>query len=536
LAPESTSSSRLAKSAFSAGAATITSRILGVVREQVIAALFGAGAATDAYNVAFRIPNLLRDLFAEGAMSAAFVPTFTRHLTLSGKDSAWRLGNHVINALIVVTGVFVVLGIVFAEPLIVAFAADKYTASPTQLALTVQLARIMLPTLTLIALAAVCMGMLNSLHHYFVPALSPAMFNVMTIVCAYTVVRVMPAFGLHPIAGIAIGTLLGGVAQLALQWPTLRKEGFAYRAELDWRDESLRRMLTLMGPGAIGMAATQVNVFVNTVLATGTVEGAVSWLNYAFRLMYLPIGLFGVSIATATLPTVSRQSTEKDPAAVRETVTNGLSLMLMLNIPSMVGLIVLAQPIVRLIFERGRFTPADTLATAAALQFYAIGLVGYSIVRILSPVFYALGRNRTPVIVSVIAVLVNASLNYALVRVFGYSYRGLALGTSIAALVNGTALLLLLRAHLHGLNETRLLGAVARIAVASAAMGAVAIGAHSVLSTWLPGVAFLIQAVRLAVAIALALVVLGASAWLLRIREFNEGMELLTRRFRRTSR
>jgi putative peptidoglycan lipid II flippase len=216
--------------------------------------------------------------------------------------------------LIVVTGVLVLLGIIFAEPLIRAFAAEQFTSSPEKLALTVQLARIMLPSLTLIAVAAAFMGMLNSLHHYFIPALSPAMFNVLTIVCAFALVPLMPAFGLHPIVAIAIGTLLGGVAQLALQWPTLHKEGFRYQLDLDWRDEGLRRMLTLMGPGTIGMAATQVNVFVNTVLATSTVEGAVSWLNYAFRLMYLPIGLFGVSIATAALPTVSRQTTLQDHA------------------------------------------------------------------------------------------------------------------------------------------------------------------------------------------------------------------------------
>ncbi len=513
----------------------MTSRVLGVVREQVIAAYFGAGAATDAYNVAFRLPQLLRDLFAEGAMSAAFVPTFTRHLTISGKDPAWRLGNHVINALIIVTGSLVILGIVFAEPLILLFADDKFTASPDKLALTVQLARIMLPTLTLIALAAALMGMLNSLHHYFIPALSPAMFNVMTIVCAVTLVPLLPRFGIEPMVAIAIGTLLGGVAQLALQYPTLHREGFRYRIDLDWRDEGLRRMLTLMGPGAVGMAATQVNVFVNTLLATGTVEGAVSWLSYAFRLMYLPIGLFGVSIATATLPRVSRQSTQEDFVAVRETVTSGLSLMLMLNIPATVGLMVLAEPIVRVLLERGEFRPSDTLATAAALQYYAIGLIGYSVVRIASPTFYALGRNRTPVIVSIIAVLVNATLNYILVHT-SLGYRGLALGTSIAAIFNAMTLLVLLRAHLKGLNEARLFGAIARIAIAAAAMGVAAVWSYDALGGWLPGRALLTQSTRLGASIGIAVIVLTAAAWLLRIREFQTAIGMVTRRVRRSAR
>jgi putative peptidoglycan lipid II flippase len=534
LAPEPSSPS-LARSAAAAGAATITSRILGVVREQVIAAFFGAGLATDAYQVAFRIPNLLRDLFAEGAMSAAFVPTFTRHLTTSGREPAWRLGNHVINALIVVTGGLVILGIVFAEPLILALAAEKYTNSPEKLALTVQLARIMLPTLTLIALAAAFMGMLNSLHHYFIPALSPAMFNVLTIVCAFALVPLMPVFGLHPIVAIAIGTLLGGVTQLALQWPTLHKEGFRYHLDLDWRDEGLRRILTLMGPGTIGMAATQVNVFVNTILATSTVEGAVSWLNYAFRLMYLPIGLFGVSIATAALPTVSRQSTRQDSIAVRDTVASSLSLMLMLNIPATVGLVVLANPIVGVLFERGRFTPADTVATASALQFYAVGLIGYAVVRIVSPIFYALGHNRTPVVVSVVVVLVNALLNYVLVHT-ALGYRGLALGTSIAALINAGTLLVLLRGHLQGLNEGRLLSSVARIAVASALMGAAAMVAHDRLGTWTGTGNFIAEVLRLVLAISGALLVLAGSAWLLGIREFTQGVALVTRRLRRSTR
>jgi putative peptidoglycan lipid II flippase len=512
----------------------MTSRILGVVREQVVASVFGAGAAMDAYNVAFRIPNLLRDLFAEGAMSAAFVPTFTRTLSAAGKEPAWRLGNHVINALIVVTGALVLLGIVFAEPLVLAFAAERYTSDPQQLALTVQMARIMLPALTLIALAAALMGMLNSLQHYFIPALSPASFNVLTIICAFVLVPFMPAFGLEPIVAIAIGTLLGGVAQLAMQWPTLHGEGFRYRVDIDWQDPGLRRMLTLMGPGTVGLAATQVNVFVNTLLATGTETGAVSWLQYAFRLMYLPIGLFGVSIATAVLPAVSRQMTERNDEAVRDTVANGVSLMLMLNVPASVGLFVLAHPIVRIILERGRFTGTDTAATAAALQFYSLGLLAYSVVRIVSPIFFALGRSRTPVTVSIITVLVNAGLNLMLVRLLGF--RGLALGTSIAALFNAAALLILLRRALHGIHDGRIVSTFVRVAVAAGAMGLVAAVLNQVLETRWPGGALLMQVIRLGVTITLSLVGLGAASWLLRIREFNDGVALIKRRFKRRSR
>ena len=509
----------------------MTSRILGVVRDQVLAALFGAGNAMDAYNVAYRIPNLVRDLFAEGAMSSAFVPTFTRHLTTQGKASAWRLGNLVVNSLIVITACLVVAGIVFAEPLVTLF-ASAYRGVPGKLELTVFLTRLMLPFLTFVALAAAFMGMLNSLHRFFIPALSPAMYNVATITCALVLVPLMPGVGLPAIAAIAIGSLLGGVAQLALQWPALRSEGFRYRPILDWRDESLRRVLVLMGPGTIGLAATQVNVFVNTVLATGQGTGAVSWLNYAFRLMYLPIGLFGVSIATVTLPAVSRHAARDDEGAARTTIADGLLLMLMLNVPATVGLVVLATPIVRVIFERSAFTPADTAATSAAVQFYAIGLVGYSIVRIASPVFYALGQNRTPVMVSVATVLVNALLNVALVRVMGF--RGLALGTSIAALFNASLLLFFLRRRLHGLEGGRVAGSLVRITVASALMGIAAMATDAAAGAWLAGGGLVPQITRLAATIGVALGVLSGAAYLLRIREFRDGVALVARRFRIT--
>jgi putative peptidoglycan lipid II flippase len=506
------------------------SRVLGVVREQVLAALFGAGNAMDAYNVAYRIPNLVRDLFAEGAMSSAFVPTFTRYLTAAGKESAWRLANYVINALLVITLLIVVLGVVFAEPLVELF-AGAYRSVPGKLELTVFLTRLMLPFLTLVALAAACMGMLNSLHRFFIPALSPATYNVATIGCALLLVPLMPGLGVEPIAAIAFGTLLGGAAQLALQWPLLQREGFRYRPVLAWDDEGLRRVLVLMGPGTIGLAATQVNVFVNTVLATGEGTGAVSWLNYAFRLMYLPIGLFGISIATATLPAVSRHAAVEDEPRVRATVADGLTLMLMLNVPATVGLVVLATPIVRVIFERAAFTPADTIATAAALQFYAIGLVGYSVVRITSPVFYALGQNLTPVLVSVATVVINAVLNVGLVRVMGYS--GLALGTSIAALLNATILMVLLSRRLEGIEGRRVAVAFLRIAAASALMAAAASAADAGAGRWLPGDALLLQIARLLLAIGAALAVLAAAAHVLHIREFREGLAMVARRFRR---
>ena len=505
----------------------MTSRLLGLARDQLLASLFGAGDAMDAFNVAFRIPNLVRDLFAEGAMSAAFVPVFMRQLATGGRESAWRLANHVINALLTVTGVLVLLGILFAHPLVGALAAE-YADVPGKLELTVRLTRIMLPFLTLVAVAAALMGMLNSLHHFFVPALAPAMFNVATILCALLLVPVMPRFGLPPIAAIAVGALAGGVAQIVLQWPLLRREGFSYAPVLNWKQEGLRRMLMLMGPGTIGLAATQVNVFVNTILATREGTGAVSWLNYAFRLMYLPTGLFGVSIATAVIPAVSRYAARDDHAGVRATLAEGLSLMFVLNVPATIGLIALSHPIVRVIFERNAFLPSDTTATATALRYYAVGLLGYSIVRIASPTFYALGDSRTPVRISIASVGVNAVLNVVLAPLLGYG--GLALGTSVAALFNAGGLLWLLHARLDGLEDRRVVSSLVRIVIASLLMGTAALVSIGVLGTLMPGDSFTQQAIRLFLAIVSALFVLGIAAHVLHIREFREAVTLALKR------
>jgi putative peptidoglycan lipid II flippase len=508
----------------------MTSRILGLVREQILAALFGAGNTMDAFIVASRVPSLLRDLFAEGAMSAAFIPTFTRTLTTDGPPAAWRLGNNTINALLVATGVLVLVGIVFAEPLVRLLTAADYALIPGKLALTVTLARIMLPLLTLIAIAAALMGMLNSLHHFFIPALAPAMFNAATILCAVALVPFAGPLGMQPITLIAASALLGGVAQVAVQIPPLRRAGFRWNAGLRWRDEGLQRVLRLMGPGTIGLAATQVNLAVNQLLATREV-GAASWLNYAFRIMYLPIGLFGVSIGTAVLPAVSRHSAQRNTAGVRDTIVDGLSLMMMLNVPATVGLVVLATPVVRLLFERRAFTALDTGATAAAVQLYALGLIGYSVVRITSPTFYALGRNRIPVQVSAMTVVVNASLNVGLQQVLGF--RGLALGTSVAALFNATTLFVLLRRELGGLHERRLATTFVRIALASAAMGAAALLTDRVGAAVLPGSNIVIQTLRLGTTIGTALVVLAVTARMLQIREFTEAFTMVTQRIRR---
>jgi putative peptidoglycan lipid II flippase len=510
---------KLARAAGLIGLATSTSRILGLVRDQVLAYLFGAGNAVDAYYVAFRIPNLLRDLFAEGAMSAAFVPTFTRVLTRDGRPAAWRLANNVLTTLTLVTAALVGLGLIFTWPLVTAFAGD-YESVPGKLDLTLQLARIMLPFLTLVAIAAAFMGMLNALNRFFVPALSPAMFNVGSIVSMVILVPVMPALGLPPIAAVAIGVLVGGAGQVAVQVPLLVREGFRLKPIIDLRDPGLRQILVLMGPGTLGLAATQINVFVNTVLATGEGTGAVSWLNYAFRLMYLPLGIVGVSIATAAVPAIARHAARDDPRAMRHEVANGLAMMFALNLPATAGLIVLARPIIAVLFERGAFTAVDTAATAAALVCYAVGLTGYSVVKIATPAFYALGESRTPVLVTVGTVLVNVALNVVLVQRIGYL--GLPAGTSIAALLNALTLVVLLRRRIGGLEGARVAAAVVRASIATLAMSAVAYGLNRGLMSVLPDATLFAQITRLGLTITGSVVALAAAARMVGLREFTD--------------
>ncbi len=512
---------RLIRSAGVVGLATMSSRILGLVRDLALAHVFGASHEMDAYTVAFRFPNLFRDLFAEGAMSAAFVPTFTRVLTIDGRAAAWRLGNLVITALLLVTGAIALIGMLFAWP-VVSFAAARYASVPGKLELAVALARVMFPFLTLIAVAVGLMGMQNSLRRFFVPAFSPAMFNIGTLASMAVLIPVFRAYGVRPIFAVAIGTLVGGVGQVAIQWPGLRREGFRFRPRIDWRDSRLREVLVLMGPGTMALAAVQINILVNTMLATSQGEGAASCLNFAFRVMYLPIGLFGLSVATAAIPALSHDAARGDPHGMRATFSSALRMMLVLNVPAALGLMVLAAPIVALLFEHGSFTAAAASGTTAALICYAPGLIGYSTVKLAAPTFYALRDSRTPVAVGAASVVVNAVLSVILVRVLGL--RGLALGTALSSLFNATALLWLLRRRLGSIDGRRVALALGKVTIAALAMAAAARAGERGMELLLPGLSTLAKLAHVAAGIGLGLAVLAATARALRLAEFESAL------------
>jgi putative peptidoglycan lipid II flippase len=440
------------------------------------------------------------------------VTTFSRTLARDGEKAAWHLASLVMNALLIVVGGIMLIGIA-AAPFIVACIAPGFDATPGKTALTIQMTRVMFPFLLTVALAAVAMGILNSRNVFGVPASASSFFNLGSVVggllCAYILAPefFQPALGIggrpataepvlhlaaRAITGMAIGTLIGGILQFVIQIPSLRRVGFRYSPVFSFGDPALRRVLTLMAPAAIGAAAVQVNVLVNNNFASYLGDGPVSWLNVAFRFMQLPIGVFGVAVASVALPLISRHAAFSDTGSMRRTIADGLELALFFSVPAACGLIVLGEPIVGLIYEHGRFTATDTQEAARALLGYAVGLAGYAGVKIVAPAFYALGDVRTPTV----------------------------------AVVNFAWLFAVLRGRLNGIEGTRLLRALLRIAVAALVMGLVVFQADHLLSRELSdptgalflGSTTLAYGARVLAGIVLGVGVFGVGCWLLRLR------------------
>lgn len=545
----------IARSAGIVSLAVMGSRVLGLVRDQVFAAKFGAGFLYDAFVVGFRIPNMLRDLFAEGALSAAFVKTFTDYSVRKTEEEAWRLASMVMNALVVVLSAITIVGIVFS-PQIVQFTTDNFP--PDKAALAATLTRIMFPFLMLVALAAVAMGVLNTKGKFGIPASASTLFNVGSIVGGLAFAYWLSGGGwITPtdpnevptepaqwaIIGMAIGTLIGGALQFLVQVPSLWRVGFRFKPIISFRDPGVRQVMRLMGPAIIGTAAVQINVLINTYFATG-IRGGPSWLSYSFRLMQFPIGVFGVAIGTATLPAISRFAALKDIPAFRSTLSSSMNLVFLLTIPSACGLIVLGRPIVALIYERGAFTSLSTDMTALALAGYSIGLAGYAAIKVLSPAFYALDDARTPMIISLVSIVVNTVASYLLRSWFstfgvgpltpnGYGHVGLALSTSLVALVNFLALAFLMRRKIRRLEGRRILKSLGKIVLAAAALSATSYFSYRALLDALGDVGLVARLIQALVPIAIGGTVFLAVAWILKIEELSQAISAVRSRARR---
>jgi putative peptidoglycan lipid II flippase len=530
-------SANVARQAGVVGLAVMASRVLGLVRDQVFAAFFGAGLQYDAFLTAFRVPNLLRDLFAEGALSAAFVTTFSQVLEAKGKDEAARLSNRVATAMVLIIAVVSILAW-FYTPAIVYWLAPGFFAVPGKGDLTIYLTRIMIPFLLLVALAAQAMGVLNANNRFGIPSLASAFFNIGSIVGGLLLgFWLAQPLGISAIEGMAYGTLIGGFLQFAVQWPSLRRLGYRFRPSFDLTDPGLRQIAALMGPAVIGVAAVQINVFVNTNFASTIVDaataqvvnGPVSWLNYAFRFMQFPIGVFGIAIATATLPAIARSAARDDLVEFRRTLVHSLALTFLLCVPSAFGLVVLGRPIVALIFEHGKFTALDTVQTADALAAYSLGLAGYAAVKVLSPAFYALKDARTPMLVSLGSIVVNYFMNSLLVHRYGHV--GLALSTSTVALVNFALLMVLMRRRLGRIEGRYLVRTFLKICSASFLMAIIAWLINWRIGVELPVKGVALRLVQVPVAIAAAAASFYFLCRLLRIKELDEAVASLGGRF-----
>ncbi len=535
-------SESVVRSAGVVSIAVFMSRVTGLMRESVMAHLFGAGLVYDAFMLGFRIPNLTRDLFAEGALSSAFVPTFTEYLANRGKQEAARLANLVATALILIVGALCTLGVIFA-PVLVKLLAPGYAAVPGKFELAVRMTRTMFPFLLLVALAAQAMGVLNACNKFGVPAVASTFFNIGSVGFGMILgIWLGPFLHLARIEGMAIGVVLGGALQLVWQLPSLYRLGFRFRVLFDWTHPGLARIFGLMIPAILGNAAVQINVLVTTNFASSVydpvrgLDGPVSWLGYAFRFMQLPLGLFGVAMASATLPSISRSAAAGNMDEFRKTLSKSLGMVFLLTVPSSVGLVVLGKSIIGGIYQGGRFQLYDTQQTALALSCYSVGLAGYAALKVLSPAFYALGDARTPMLVSLGSIAVNFATAEVMIRFTRLGHAGLAMSTSVVALFGFFILFEILRRRIGGVHGRVLAAGIGRVLSASFAMaGVIALSSHG-MERWL-GVSQVARLGDLAVSIPLGLAVFYWCCRALGVNEIDLAIRAFTapvaRRFKR---
>ena len=455
---------RITKAAGLMSIATFISRLLGYIKDMILAVFFGATGLSDTFFVAFRIPNLLRELFAEGSMSSAFIPVMTEYQTKQGVEEAKRLVGITFTFILIFVGLICIMGIIFS-PTIVTVIAPGFLSMPEKFSLTVLLTRLMFPFLLFISLAALAMGALNTRRIFFIPALAPAMLNITIIIIVLMLAPRMK----QPIVAVAIGVALGGFIQFAFQLTSFFRNGYSLRPEYDFRHPGLKKMSILILPATMGMAVAQMNIFVSTILASYLSEGSITYLYYSMRLIQFPIGIFGVAMGMAVLPTLSEHAVKGEYEKLRDDFSFALRLLFFITIPAMAGLIALREPIVNILFQRGNFDYAATTGTAQALLFYSFGIWAIVGVRVVTASFYSMQDTRTPVKIAAVALITNIIFSLILMKPLKHS--GLAFANAIASSVNFIFLFYLLRKRLQRIDARKILRSFVKISFASVLMG-----------------------------------------------------------------
>ncbi|MEO0142539.1 MAG: murein biosynthesis integral membrane protein MurJ [candidate division WOR-3 bacterium] len=509
--------------AFTLG--TALSRIFGLVREMVFAFLYGASKSTDAFQAAFRILDLLRDLFSETTLSSAIVPILTEQKE-KGKLNMNLLASNIFNILLIGVGIITVLGMVFS-PYIVSVIAFGFGKTPGKLGLTAQLTTIIFPFLLFIAFAAWAMSYLNTENEFFVPSVAPAFFNIFSIIVPIILYTYLVNHNIDPIFGMAYGVIAGGLMQFLIQVPTLFKKGFYYKPYLNFKDHEFKRVFLLFIPVALGLAGSRINVMVDTIMVSALEERSMTWLHYAFRIMHLPMGLFGIAVGTVALPVLSKLVVENNLSELKKTFFDSVKLVLFLTLSTSIIIAFFSVPITRVIYERGKFTSSDTVASARALVFYVIGIPFASVLRNIAALFYAYKDARTPMFASLATVGVNIILNYILMRIM--SYRGIALATSISAFVNLMILVRLLPQKIQDFEITGLIKYSVLLILASGIGGLVGITLNNFLLNQI-GKGLIIQIFILLIGGIVAFAIFYYLCRLLRIEEAKEYAKKLFKR------
>ena len=517
--------SKVAKAAGVVGIATMISRIFGFIRDMVVAAIFGASWIYDAFLIAFRIPNLLRRLIGEGSLTVSFVPVFTEYLRNKSKQEALELANVAFTLLSIILVVVSILGVLLA-PLIVALQAPGFIQTPEQFALAVFLSRLMFPYIFFMSLVALCMGILNSFRHFAAPALSPVILNISMIAAAL----LLRNYFSQPITALAIGVMIGGVLQLAMQWPFLSKFKVKFKLNFNWQHSGIKQMTVLLFPAILGAAVGTINVFVGNVLASFLPKGSVSYLYYADRIMELPLGVFAIAIGTASLPSLSEHALQGNREALKSTLSFSMRLMLFVTIPATVALMALNLPIISVLFQRGAFDAQATVLTAQALFCYALGLWAFSLLRVVVAVFYSLQDAKWPMKAAFITLIVN--LVASIILMFPLKHLGLALANSLAAIVNVIILGVVLRKKIGPFLDREFYFSTLKIMTSSLVMW----GAIMLIGVFLPWdsvSSFRSRLIYLLITITAGVATFFICSYLLKSPEMQSIIRLLKKRFSR---